>query len=173
MADSDALRRSRGAGGENDPRVVIDCRRLDDQNRRGARMRRTALKKRRLGPEFGRRGERPSAGNDAAHCGLTEHQIGPVLWVVSVDGHVGGPGGEHGKDRDVELARAGGHPDSHAVSARDPSDVQPSSHLDDPRHELAITECSATVVESRRFRMPRRRLPKDIEQRARVGSEAR
>ena len=54
-----------------------------------------------------------------AHPGLAEHQLGAFVGVVGVDRDVGGAGGEHGQDRDVQLGGAGGDPDADPVADAD------------------------------------------------------
>ena len=54
-----------------------------------------------------------------AHPGLAEHELGPLLGVVGVDGNVGGARGEDSEDRDVQLGGAGGDPDADAVADPD------------------------------------------------------
>ncbi len=54
-----------------------------------------------------------------AHPGLAEHELGPLLGVVGVDGNVRGARGEDGEDRDVQLGGAGGDPDTDAVADPD------------------------------------------------------
>jgi hypothetical protein len=54
-----------------------------------------------------------------AHPGLAEHELGPLVRVVGVDGHVRGARGEDREDRDVQLGGAGGDPDADAVADPD------------------------------------------------------
>ena len=104
MVHRDALGDAGGAGGEDDPRVVVDGRRA------GAR---------RLGPVGGGARGDPVPVMIALDLRLAEHELGALLGVVRVDRHVGGAGGEHRQDRDVERAGSGRHPDADAVAGPD------------------------------------------------------
>lgn len=94
MADGDALGLAGGAGGEDDPGVVLGA-----------------------GPRGGRgTGVRVAGGVDARsgaqhgpHPGLAEDQLGALVRVLGVDGHVGGTCGEDGEDGHVQLVGPGRH----------------------------------------------------------------
>lgn len=97
MADGDALGLAGGAGGEDDPGVVLGA-----------------------WPGGGRSGvggvgdvDARSGAQHGPYPGLAEDQLGALVRVLGVDRHVGGARGEYGEDARVQLVGAGGnaHPD--------------------------------------------------------------
>ena len=93
-----------------------------------------------------RSSRRPSP-SDRAHPGLAEDQLGALLGVVGVDRDVGGAGGEHGEDRDVQLGGAGGDPDADPVADADARLGEAPPHGVDLLGQLAVGEHRAAVVE--------------------------
>ena len=69
-----------------------------------------------------RRGRRSSTADDRR---LAEHEVGALVGVVGVDGHVGRAGVQHGEDGDVEVVRARGHADADAVAGADAGSREP------------------------------------------------
>ena len=102
VGDGDALGYAGRARGEDDPGVVVE--------RRAAP---------RSAPPAAGGGDREPVVQHDAHAGLAEDELGPLLGVVGVDGHVGGAGVEHAEDGDVEVVGARGHADADAVAGPD------------------------------------------------------
>ena len=106
VGDGDALRRAGRARGEDDPGVVVGT------------------------------GAAGTAGGLAEPCqlelvadrgadaGVGEDLLGARGGVVGVHRHVGGAGGEHAEDRDVELGGAAGDADADAVARPDAAGAQ-------------------------------------------------
>lgn len=123
MADGDALGPAGGAGGEDDPGVVLGAW------SRGARPRAAVAV---LGVDgvdglCGVCGIDGVEGVDAllgAQHGpyprLAEDQLGPLVGVLGVDRHIGGARGEHGEDRNVQLVPPGRHTDADPVTESHP-----------------------------------------------------
>ena len=134
-------------------------------------MRRATVEERRDTPWFDRRREDAVAGDGATDPSFTEYEVGTILRVVGIDGHIGGSGGEHRQDRHVELARARLHPDAHPIATTHTHCAQAGSDPDDPGRQLAIAQGSASIVERGGLGMPPGRLSEDVEQGAWLGSE--
>ena len=174
MRHGDPLGDPGGPGGEDDPGVVVDAGRRDGDRCVGARMRRRAVEQGRipcLDVLGGRRHVRAARTDDAAHAGLAEDEAGAFVRVVGVDRDVGGPDGQHAEDRDVQLLRAGRHPDAHAVAATHTGVVQPRRRPHDVGHELPVAEGAGAVVDRGCLGVPAGRLPEDVDERARRGCE--
>lgn len=108
MGDGDALRYPGGAGGEDDPGVVLGRRLLGGRGRVGDGQ---------CGPLAVT--QDAAGADDADDAGLAEDEGGAFLGVVGVDGDVGGAGGEDGEDRHGQVPAAGGDPDADPVAAAD------------------------------------------------------
>ncbi len=106
VADGDALGLPGGTGGEDDPRVVLHAR--------------PGRGKAALGDD----GDLEPVPDDGPHLRLPEHQLGPLVGILGVHRHVGGPGGQYGEDRHVQLVGAGRHPHAHPVAQPDPGGVE-------------------------------------------------
>ena len=88
-------------------------------------------------------------GDDPDDPGLAEHQLGALVGIVGVDGHVGGAGGQRRQDRHVERVAARRHPDADAVAAADPARGQPLDALLDVGDQLGVGELNVAVVDAR------------------------
>jgi hypothetical protein len=85
--------------------------------------------------------------DDHPHPGLAEDQIGPLVGVLGVHGHVRGTGGQHREDRHVQVVGARRDPDTDAVPEPDVHGGQPPPqvlHLD---RQCAVGEQPVAVVE--------------------------
>jgi hypothetical protein len=85
--------------------------------------------------------------DDGPDVRLAEDQLGPLVGVLGVHRHVGGSGGQHGEDGDVQLVGARGHPYADPVPESHPGVAQPPPqrlHLDG---QVAVREAAAAVVE--------------------------
>ncbi|CUM36267.1 hypothetical protein BN2537_1499 [Streptomyces venezuelae] len=132
MADGDALGQAGGAGGEDDPRVVLGS---------GAG----------CGGVAGLRSpgdvDGLSGAEHRAHACLAEDEFGPLVRVLGVDRHVGGPGGEDGQDGDVQLVGPGGYADADPVAESDPGLGEGAAPALDLGREGAVGELGGAVVE--------------------------
>jgi hypothetical protein len=89
----------------------------------------------------------------AHHAGFAEHQLGALVGVVRVDGHVGGARGERREDRDVQRVAAGRHADADAIAAPDAARRQPVDALLDVGDQLGVGELHVAVVDGGRIGM--------------------
>ncbi|GAA1243663.1 hypothetical protein GCM10009609_03840 [Pseudonocardia aurantiaca] len=134
MPDRDALRGARGAGREDDPRVVTGIGPARPAHRGPAHREHPVL------------AEQPVLQH-TAHVGLAEHQRRPFGGVIGIHRHVRGSRREHSEDRDEELDGAGGdaHPDP--VATADPGGCRPAAHHVDLVGEPAVGEHHTAGVE--------------------------
>ena len=88
----------------------------------------------------------PSSPRTAHDVGLAEHELGPLVRVVGVDGHVCRAGREDSEDRDVQLGRAGGDPDADPVADADAGAGEAPPDGVDLLGQLAVGEHPAAVV---------------------------
>lgn len=129
MGDGDALGLAGGAGGEDDPRVLLDT---------GPGGRNVTV------PEDG---QRVLGADDGPYVGLAEDQLGPLVRVLGVHGDVGGTGGEYGEDRDVEVVGPGRDAHADPVTEADTGRGQGAAqglHLDGQR---TVGEADGAVVQ--------------------------
>ena len=84
---------------------------------------------------------------DGPHPGLAEDQLGPLVRVLGVHGHVGGAGGEYGEDRDVQLIGAGRHADADPVAEADPGGAQPPPQVLDLDGQRPVGQRGGPVVQ--------------------------
>ena len=182
VRDRDALGRSGGAGGEDDPRVVVDGRRRENGRRVGAgvgsctieeldgrgdirrRIRRRIRVLLRPGIQSLGGDEAAAAGDDADHLRFPEDEVGALLRVVGVDGHVGGTRGDDAEDGDVQLPCPGLHADADSVAPANAGLVQASGRLHDGGHQLPVAEGTDGILDRRRVRMLRHSLSQHVEQ---------
>ena len=149
VGDRDPLGGPRGAGGEDDPRVVVE----PGRPRRGEGL--GAL----------RGGLHPTLGTeDGGDPGLGEDQPGPLVRIVRVHGDIGGPDVQGGQDGDVELDRARGDADADPVSGAEPRPVQGPARGLDLVQQLGIGQHGVAVVEGRCLRVPLGRGHQDVHQ---------
>ncbi len=160
VLDRNALGRAGGAGGEDDPRVVIGARLPGIGERAGV----VAV-----------RDDRPAGAEDGGHPRLPENQFGPLVRIVGVYGDIGRTDQQHRQDRDVEFVGAGRDPDTDLVAGTQPGKVQFPRGRPDLVHELGVTERAVAVVEGGSIRVPGSSIAEDVYQRPlrRGGKRAR
>ena len=149
MGDGHPLGGAGRTGREDDPGIVAA--------QRGAR---PPAARRARGPG------QPGRGDDADDAGFTEHQVGPLLWIIGIDRHVGRSGGQHRQDRDIEGVTARRHPDADAVAAADATVAQPLDAVFDVGDQLAVGQLHGSVVDGRRIGVPGGGVVEDVDQRA-------
>ena len=136
VGDGDALGPAGGAGGEDDPGVVARA----PGRRGGAAVGDVPVD-----------GQRVPGAEHGAHAGLAEHQLGPLVGVLGVHRDVGGAGGEHGQDRDVEVVGAGRDPDADPVAERRPRRRPEPAQRPRPRRPARGRSAQTTAVVQRRL----------------------
>jgi hypothetical protein len=129
VADRDTLRGAGGAGGEDDPGVVVGSGPARPPLRRTPQRDGAAVAEHR------------------ADVRLAEDQLGALLRVVRVDRHVRRTGREHTEDRQVELGGAGGDTHADPVADADPVPGEQHPHRVDLLGQFAVGERLAAVVD--------------------------
>ncbi len=129
VAHGHALGPAGGAGGEDDPRVVIDA-----------------------GPPRGNLGDAVDGQSvpgphDRPYPGFAEDQLGALVGVLGVHRHIGRAGRQYGEDGDVEIVGARGHADADAVAEAHPGVAQPRAQGLDLDGQGAAGEAAVSVVE--------------------------
>jgi hypothetical protein len=148
----DAFRGTGGAGGEDDPRVVLGSRRSTRSLQCG---------------EPGSHPQAEAAAEDRADARLAEDELRPLFRLVEIGGHVGRAGGEHGQDADVELGPAGRHGDADPVAGADAVRPELAGAAFDAVGQCAVGQPGDAVVEGRRPGMMGHGLRENIDERAR------
>ena len=156
---------------EDDPGVVVDRRRRHDRDGVGAGVR--SLPVVQAHEVVARRDELAVARDDAPDPGLAEHQTRTLVGIVGVHRHVGGAGGHHGEDRDVQLLRARRHPDTDPVAPAHAGLVQRRRRAPDAREGLGLCVGARAAVDGGGLGMPCGHVREDVDQRARRRSGAR
>ncbi|MDH6491571.1 hypothetical protein M2157_007570 [Streptomyces sp. SAI-127] len=154
VRDGDALGLAGGAGGEDDPRVVLDA-----------------------GPGGGGvaapvDGQLVPGADHGPDLRLPEHQLGPLVGVLGVDGDVRGARRQHGEDRDVQVIGAGRDPDADPVAESDPGPGEPPPqplHLDGQR---TVGEPGGPVVQGELVGVGPHGRVEDVDERAWGGGRA-
>ena len=150
VLDRNALGGAGGAGGEDDPRVVVEAGRPG----RGERPGMVAV-----------RDDLPAGAKDAGHPGLPEDQFGPLIRVIGVNRDIGRTDQQHRQDRDVKVVGAGRDPDADLVAGTQPGKVQFPRCGPDFIHELGVTERAVAVVERGSVRETRGGIAEDVYER--------
>lgn len=140
MGDGDALGSAGGAGGEDDPRVVLGAGACGAVAGGGE-----------AGDTAGVGGlddvDAPSGAHDRPYSSLAEDQVGPFVRVLGVDGHVGGARGEDGEDRHVELVGPGRDAYADPVPGPDSGRGEGAAAAVDLGGQGAVAEPGGAVVE--------------------------
>jgi hypothetical protein len=131
VGDRDALGLAGGARGEDDPGVVAGAGPAGAAAAAGLAL----------------DGDPAVGADDGADPGLAEHQGRPLVRVLEVDGHVGGPGGEDGEDCDVEVGGPGRHPDADPVAGADTGGGERGPHRADLGGQGAVAQHGPAVVQ--------------------------
>ncbi len=132
VGDGDALGPAGGAGGEDDPRVVVGAG-AGGAVAAGA---------------GGARDVDVRAGADhRPYSGLAEDEVGAFVGVLGVDGHVGGARGEDGEDGHVQVVGAGGDAYADPVTGADPGGGEGAAASVDLGGQRAVGEAGGAVVE--------------------------
>lgn len=132
VGDGHALRRPRGAGGEDDPGVVV--------HRGGGR----SVRRGRGRARFPRRTlcwfQDEAGAEDGGDVGLGPDLACPRVGVVPVHRDVGGSGRQGGEDRDVEVGRARRYAHTNPVPRPDACPGQPLDLFGDAGGQLFVGE---------------------------------
>ena len=167
VGHGDALGYARRSGREDHPGIVVRGH-LRDHVRGQARGRARRADAGRPGAgTSGNGADRAAGADDRRHPSLPEDEVGALLRVVRIDGHVGRPGAHDAEDAHVEVMGAGGCPDAHGVPATDPVGRELAGHPVDVFAELGIGQDAAGVVDGRGVRMCSDRRVEDVEKRPR------
>lgn len=151
VTDGHALGFAGGAGGEDDPRVVLGP---------GPRGRNVGA---------AGHGQLVSGPEDRAHLRLAEHQLGALVRVLGVHRDIGGAGGQYGEDRDVQLVGAGGDPDADPVAEAHPGGAQPPPQGLDLDGQGTVGEAAVPVVQGGLVGVRPNGGVEDVDERARRG----
>ena len=194
VRDSNTLGDPSGAGGEDDPRVVIRRRLGEDVER--SRVPRGGLAGEQVlvfvgflvdgvidGWNLGRhirrfrgiltgrvrtRGVQAATGDDTANARLAEYEGGALLRVIRVDRHVCSAGSHHTEDGDVELFGARRHADADAIAMPHASGHEARGGESDPGSELPVAHRRPrAVIDRGSLGMATHRLLQDVDERTR------
>ncbi|MDH6113258.1 hypothetical protein P3T34_005473 [Kitasatospora sp. MAP12-44] len=133
VADRDALGAAGGAGGEDDPGVVV-----------GRRTGRVAA-----GAHGGAGRNRLVGADHGADARVGPDQLGPLVGVVRVHRDVRGAGAQHGEDGDIEVGGPGRDPDADPVAPADPGGGQPAGQPVGGGQQRAVVQDDPAGVERR------------------------
>ena len=139
------------AGSENDPRVVLWHRAAGASTGRPH-----------LPPD-----QFTTVTDDDADARCGPHQLGPVVRVIHVDGHVGRPDRQHGEDGQVELCSTRRDADTDPVA---PAHTRRGEPITDSPHLLKqaqVVQHRPAIVNRDSSRKPLRRDLQDLPQRTR------
>ena len=150
VCHSHALGQAGGAGGEDDPAVVVDRRAAPPRGVVGS---------------IGVGDEHPVGGVDGRDLCLPEHQLGALGRVVHVDGDVGRAGGEGAEDGEVQVRGTRGHVDADPVPGAYALVVHPPRGGADRPRDLAVAQDPGAVVDARSVRVAGRRGVEHVEER--------
>ena len=115
-------------------------------------------------PPNGPVGDDEAVADHSSDGGLPEDEPRALVGIVRVDRDVGGPGGEHAHDRDVQVDGAGPDPDAHPISPTDADGVQRRGEHVSRLGELLVGEHLGAVVDRQGVGMVGDGLPEDVDQ---------
>ena len=130
VRDGHALRLACGAGGEDDPAVVVRGDLAQLARFRGLR---------------GFQHPQPLVGEDRVHVRLAEHRLSALVRVVRVHRHVRAARAHRGQDGQVELPASRRHPDPHPAPITHTLGAHDRGAALDFLHELRVGEHAVIV----------------------------
>ena len=154
MGDGNALGHARRPGREDHPGVVVrgHVRQVADRPSVGI---------------TGNGADRSAGADDRRDPSLPEDEVGALLRIVRIDGHVGRPDAHDAEDAHVQVMGARRCPDAHCVPASNPLGRELAGHPVDVLAQLRIGQDAAGVIDGRGVRVGSDRRVKDVEERPR------